>query len=139
MTLDAIVRWFETLTRESVTEVGRYYTDAAIFKDPFNEVQGIAAIERVFAHMFDQVGEPRFAIVARWEGEAGAMLLWDFTFRMPGRVKPREIRGVSHLRFAADGRIDFHRDYWDAAGELYEHLPVLGALMGLVRRRLRAG
>jgi hypothetical protein len=31
-----------------------------------------------------------------------------------------------------------HRDYWDAAEELYEKLPVLGALMRLLKRRLRA-
>ena len=31
-----------------------------------------------------------------------------------------------------------HRDYWDAAEELYEKLPVLGALMRLLRRKLAA-
>jgi steroid delta-isomerase len=37
-----------------------------------------------------------------------------------------------------DGRVVYHRDYWDAAGELYERIPLLGALMRGVRRRLRA-
>jgi hypothetical protein len=36
------------------------------------------------------------------------------------------VRGGSHLKLAEDGRIAWHRDYWDAAEELYEKLPVLG-------------
>jgi steroid delta-isomerase len=34
-----------------------------------------------------------------------------------------------------DGRIAQHRDYWDAAEELYEKLPVIGGLMRWMRRR----
>jgi steroid delta-isomerase len=48
------------------------------------------------------------------------------------------VHGATHLRFAPDGRIRSHRDYWDAAGELYAKLPVLGVLMRMVQRRLRA-
>jgi hypothetical protein len=35
----------------------------------------------------------------------------------------------------AQGLIVLHRDYWDAAEELYEKLPVVGALMRWLRRR----
>jgi len=28
-----------------------------------------------------------------------------------------------------------HRDYWDAAGELYAKLPLIGAVMRWLRRR----
>ena len=34
-----------------------------------------------------------------------------------------------------DGRIALHRDYWDAAEELYEKLPVLGVLMRWLKSR----
>ena len=39
------------------------------------------------------------------------------------------------MRFAADGRVVYHRDCWDAAEELYEKLPVLGALMRWLKRQ----
>jgi hypothetical protein len=45
------------------------------------------------------------------------------------------IRGGSHLKYATDGRIALHRDYWDAAEELYEKLPGLGSLMRWLKRR----
>jgi hypothetical protein len=36
------------------------------------------------------------------------------------------IHGGSHIRFNARRPRAVHRDYWDAAEELYEKLPVLG-------------
>jgi hypothetical protein len=37
--------------------------------------------------------------------------------------------------FDAQGLITLHRDYWDAAEELYEKLPVLGGLMRWLKKR----
>jgi hypothetical protein len=45
------------------------------------------------------------------------------------------VRGGSHLKLAADGRISLHRDYWDVAEELYEKLPVVGSLMRWLKRQ----
>jgi steroid Delta-isomerase len=134
--LAVLVRYFETLTRESVRELPRYYTEDAYFKDPFNEVSGHAAMLKVFEHMFEQVTSPRFIVHSSWTGTDGAMLAWDFTFKRGGA--PMTIRGVSHVRFAPDGRVRFHRDYWDAAEELYAKLPIVGGLMRFLARRLRA-
>ena len=45
------------------------------------------------------------------------------------------IRGASHLRYDAAGLVAFHRDYWDAAEELYEKLPLIGSLMRWLKKR----
>jgi hypothetical protein len=137
-TLDDMVRWLESLTRESTRDVARYYAEDAYFRDPFNEVRSAPSIERIYAHMFDQVVRPRFRVTGRWPGEDGTMLTWDFMFEMRGSGRTETVQGATHLRFGMDGRIVYHRDYWDAAGELYERIPLLGALMRGVRRRLRA-
>jgi steroid Delta-isomerase len=64
---------------------------------------------------------------------------WDFVFAMR-RFNSGEqiIRGSSHLTLATDGRIAQHRDYWDAAEELYEKLPLLGGLMRWLKRRVNS-
>jgi len=49
------------------------------------------------------------------------------------------VRGATHLRFDAAGKVVLHRDYWDAAEELYAKLPLLGVLMRGLQRRGRAG
>jgi len=66
----------------------------------------------------------------------GAFLTWDFGFEMKRwRQDERVIQGASHIRFATDGRVVYHRDYWDVAEELYEKLPVLGILMRWLKRQ----
>jgi steroid Delta-isomerase len=129
-------QFFETLSPASVGQIGAVYAPDAYFKDPFNEVRGVPAIEAIFRHMFAQVDAPRFVIHdAVIQGDQG-FVTWDFRFRMR-RFSTAEqvIRGASHLRFDVAGRVVFHRDYWDAAEELYEKLPVLGGLMRFLRRR----
>lgn len=116
---------------------GVVYTDDAYFKDPFNEVSGIAPVTRIFDHMFVQVDDPRCVILESVEQGDGAWLTWDFHFRMKrfDSVTVPVIRGATHLRFAADGRVRHHRDYWDAAEELYEKLPLIGGLMRWLKRQ----
>lgn len=132
-----IATYFETLTPRSVAQIGAFYTADARFKDPFNEVQGIAAITRIFEHMFTALHEPRFVVRQQIVDGAQAFLVWEFHFRLRSfdTRTQQVIRGGSHLELADDGRIRLHRDYWDAAEELYEKLPGLGLLMRWLKRR----
>jgi steroid delta-isomerase len=138
--LPEVIRYFETMTPETVREIGRIYAAGASFRDPFTEVEGSAAIGRIFAHMFERLESPRFVVREQMTDADRAFLVWDLEFRFPGARSPdlQRIHGASHLRFDADGRIAAHRDYWDAAEELYEKLPVLGALMRWLKRRAAA-
>ena len=135
--VEKIVVFFETLTPQSVERIGQFYTEDAYFKDPFNEVRGIPAIRRIFQHMYKSLDEPRFVVTGRVAEGEQVFLSWDFHFRFRnfkvGQVQT--IRGATHLRLAPDGRIRSHRDYWDAAEELYEKLPLVGALMRWLKRR----
>ena len=129
--------FFETISLDTLAHVRALYAPTAWFKDPFNEVKGVAAIENIFRHMFEQVHTPHFVVHDSALQEDGAFLAWDFRFRRKGRHGDIEIiRGATHVRYDRDGRVTYHRDYWDAAEELYAKLPVLGGLMRFLRRRL---
>lgn len=129
--LDHLVTFFHTLTPESVARFPEFYRVDAYFKDPFNEVYGVKAIAEIFTHMFRQVDAPRFVVIECMAGTDSAMLVWDFHFRVRlwRRSEAHVIRGVSHLKFATDGKVEYHRDYWDAAEELYMKLPLAGRMM----------
>lgn len=131
------IDFFERLSPADIAQIPTHYTDDAFFKDPFNEVRGHAAIGRIFEHMFVALNGPRFVITDCVEQGEGCFLVWEFRFCMKRFDTQTEqvIRGGSHLKYAADGRIAWHRDYWDAAEELYEKLPGLGALMRWLKRQ----
>jgi len=133
-----LVEAFEGLTEADVPALARLYTPDAFFKDPFNEVRGTAAIEALFHHMFTAVDQPRFVVHDIVVQGDQCFLSWDFRFRMKRFDRGEQtIRGGSHLHFADDGLVVSHRDYWDAAEELYEKLPLLGSLMRWLKRRAR--
>lgn len=143
-TLEAVadlIRFYEGLSPAGLAEISRIYAAEAAFKDPFNEVCGVDAIERVFRHMYTQVHEPRFRVVSHLAEQGEAWLAWEFRFRFRGwrSSEVQLVRGATHLRFAPDGLVLAHRDYWDSGEELFAKLPLLGNLMGWLRRRLAAG
>ena len=106
------------------------------FVDPFNDVTGIESYRAVFRHMFETVEQPRFAILrTAIEGDI-AFYRWRFSFRRKGAAEIWTIEGMSEVRFLANGLVAEHIDHWDAAGQLYERLPVIGALLRWIRRKL---
>ena len=134
-----IVALFERLAPADLPRLPEIYTPDARFKDPFNEVRGVASIKRIFEHMFESLDAPRFLIRDVIVQGDQCFLSWDFVFRMRRFNRDEQcIRGATQLLLAADGRIEVHRDYWDAAEELYEKLPAVGALMRWLKRRVNA-
>ncbi|MEY3264694.1 MAG: hypothetical protein RL717_2171 [Pseudomonadota bacterium] len=137
--LNQLVTFFESIEAGNTARLSQVYTDDVFFKDPFNEVRGTAAVAGIFEHMFVQVDAPRFVVTGSVLQGDQAFLTWDFLFRMKRYSGVEQcIRGATHLRFAADGRANFHRDYWDAAEELYEKLPLLGSFMRWLKRLARS-
>ncbi|MEY3202241.1 MAG: hypothetical protein RIR70_1791 [Pseudomonadota bacterium] len=134
--LDELIDCYESITPEGVSRLASLYATDALFKDPFNEVRGQAAIAKIFSHMFTQVEAPRFKVVERMQADNAAMLVWEFSFGPAN--KRRLIRGATHLKFDSAGAVCVHRDYWDAAEELYAKVPVLGWLMAGLRRLVAA-
>lgn len=132
-----ICAYFEALSPPSLADLGTLYTPEARFKDPFNEVHGVPAIRGIFEHMFHNLYQPRFVVTQQVVDGAQVFLVWEFRFRFKrfDTTTEQVIRGGSHLVLAPDGRISDHRDYWDAAEELYEKLPVVGGLMRWLKRR----
>lgn len=135
--LRTLISAFETLTPATVDSLAALYADDARFRDPFNDVRGRAAVARIFSHMYSQVDAPRFEVTSSQCVADTAWLEWVMHFEMRGR--PQAIVGATRLLFDTQGRVTDHRDYWDAAQELYEKLPLIGSVLRAIRRRLAAG
>ena len=135
--VERVCAWWQHLTRDTLATLPQVYAGHVHFVDPFNDVRGLGPIRHVFEHMYRSLEQPRFFVHdAIAEGDQ-CFLTWDFRFGFQRFARGTEqcVRGSTHLRFAPDGRVQMHRDYWDAAQELYEKLPAVGALMRWLRRR----
>ena len=132
-----LAEYFEKLTPDSVAQLPDLYDGQARFKDPFNEVKGLPEIERIFRHMYVALDGPHFVITGQLVDGPQAFLTWEFRFRFKrfDTQTLQVVRGGSHIVFNEQGLVTLHRDYWDAAEELYEKLPVVGGLMRWLKKR----
>jgi hypothetical protein len=132
-----LATFFETLSPQSVARLHTIYDAQARFKDPFNEVQGLPEIEGIFRHMYVALEQPHFVVTGQVVDGAQAFLTWEFRFRFKrfDTTTLQAVRGASHVVFNEQGLVTVHRDYWDAAEELYEKLPVLGGVMRWLKKR----
>jgi len=132
-----VIAFFENLSPADLATIGRLYAPGARFKDPFNDVTGLPAIQGIFAHMFVALDGPRFIVTGRVVQGQQCFLTWDFIFAFKNfhRGVTQTVRGASHLVLDEQGLVTLHRDYWDAAEELYEKLPVVSSLMRWLKKR----
>lgn len=133
--LPGLIEFYEHLKPGDLSRLDAVYAADACFKDPFNEVRGLPAIVAIFEHMFKALGSPHFVVTSRMAQNDEAFLVWEFRFQFKGQSTWQTIRGATHVRFNEQGLVLLHRDYWDAAEELYEKLPILGSLMRWLKRK----
>lgn len=140
------IAFMTTLSPESLALLADIATEDIHFRDPFNDVRGLEHFRRCLVDMLEQLAELQIDVshVAALQpttpdaqGSNQYVLYWTFGGQLLklGR-RAWQVSGTSVITLAADGRVSEHLDYWDAAGGLYESVPILGALMRFLRRRL---
>ncbi len=126
--------YLETLTPETLENLSNNVSETVHFKDPFNDVRGAENMHRVFQHMFENLDDIKFRVHHTIEQGDLCMMEWRFESRLRGQKWAFD--GVSSLVFSDDGRVQSHIDYWDAATHFYERLPLIGAVIRWIRRRV---
>ncbi len=127
-------RYLEALTPQSLDDLSHYVSASVRFRDPFHDVRNRDGMARVFRRMFETVRDIRFAVQHMAMDGDVCLMQWRFSGLLRGRAW--QINGASAVRFDPDGQVVEHIDYWDAAENLYERLPLIGWLLSRLRRRL---
>jgi len=134
---DSYIRFYETMTQDSLAQLPELVTHDVHFADPFNDVRGVAALQRVMLKTMHDLPDQRFVVTRRaWDGDL-CLMCWTFEGHTKGGQR-LSIEGMSELTFAADGKVARHIDHWDAATQFYEKLPLLGGILRFIRRRIAA-
>ena len=142
--IQALIAFFEQLSPQSLDQLQSHYALDVHFRDPFNDVRGLAAMSHIFADMFTQLTDPRFE-VTHWAAQGTTLYLaWDFHFsiKVLGRLRAQRIQGLSECRWieveSGQWRIHAHLDHWDSATQVYAQLPIVGGLIRWLRKRISA-
>lgn len=128
--------FYDTFSPAWVARLEELYAPGFAFKDAFHAVDGDFAVLRTYFERVLKLAETRFVVEDVATGSEGSYVRWRWEWRRRAQDPRRVVPGVTHLRFASDGRITHHTDLFDAAEGFYETLPVVGAVLRMIKRRV---
>ena len=132
------IAFFENLTPADLKRFEEVFAPDARFRDPFNDARGVTAVRRVFEKMFEDVETHSFKVLDHAVAGDRAYLNWEFRLTPRGKTEVWPIEGMSVITFREDGKVTAHIDHYDAAGQIYEKIPLIGAVLRGIRRRIAA-
>jgi outer membrane murein-binding lipoprotein Lpp len=115
------------------------YAADVYFRDPFKEIHGEPELEAYLLRTSKAVAEFSMDWQDVVEHDGNYYFRWVMSVKLKRDEKskpPSLTTGISFVRFGADGKVIFHQDYFDAAAFLYENIPVLGAEIRFIKKRL---
>ena len=125
---------FNQLDKGNLNKLPAVYSEDIRFQDPLGSVEGLDALTRYFAGAYKNVISCHFAFEDSVVQDSSASIPWIMHLRHKRIRGGSEIQvaGISHLK-VRDGKICYHRDYFDAGELLYENLPVVGGVIRWVK------
>ncbi|MBW4933256.1 nuclear transport factor 2 family protein [Marinobacter sp. F4206] len=134
VTLEHFRRLFNELDKGNLNRLSEVYSEDISFRDPLGSAKGLDELTQYFAEAYANAISCRFEFSDSVVNGAFAAIPWVMYLRHKRINRGREIQvdGISHLR-VADGKVCYHRDYFDAGQLLYENLPLVGRVIRLVK------
>jgi len=120
--------------------IAALYAEELYFNDSLTTFRQREALVDYMVRTSRELAQSEVRIESIARAGADVYVRWSMRFHATamGRKIESESIGMSHLRFDEQGRIVVHQDFWDAAGGVYRHLPVVGYGLDLVDRRMAA-
>ncbi len=118
--------------------VRQVYADDVFFNDTLKTVRGAAAVEEYLAASAAAIDEGTVEFLDVVADAGNYYFRWQMTIRFKRFAdgEPTHSVGMTHVRFDADGKVALHQDFWDSAGGLFEHVPVVGWMLRRAKKRL---
>jgi SnoaL-like domain len=116
------------------------YSADAYLDDTLAIHHGVAEIEAYFLKTSAAMTQYQVTIQDTARSGDDFYVRWTMIFAAPALSsgQPVHSEGISQIRFNRDGKVAFHRDFWDSGQNFYAHLPVVGGAVGFVRKRLQS-
>lgn len=118
----------------------RVYAADAYLDDTLAIHHGGSEIESYFVKTSETVTSYEVTIDDTARSGNDFYVRWTMIFAAPALSggKPVHSVGVSQIRFNREGKVAFHRDFWDSGQNFYAHLPAVGGAVGFVKKRLQS-
>jgi len=132
-------KFFESISQETpMQDYAQVFDENIYFEDPFQKVIGLAKVYHIFQHMYETLYRPHFIVDEIVFNKNSTYLHWNFTYQLKPTGEIQKFTGVSRVQFLETGKALSHVDYWDAAENVYEKVPLLGSILRRIKQRIKA-
>lgn len=137
MNVESVGQIYQQLSKDNLHLLNGVYHKDVVFEDSAHRLQGRQALQSYFDSLYTNVRRCDFDIKEQQQSGDSGFLTWSMSLEHPKLQKGKTVvvNGVSHLKFK-DGRVIYHRDYFDLGEMLYENLPLLGSVIKTIKQRL---
>ena len=136
---DRFESFYQDLGQGAVDGLADIYDEQIVFIDPVARHEGLPALKGYFENLMQNCRSCQFDATVHRLGSETAFVTWTMSFEhahLRGG-KPIAVDGVSELSIVGD-KIVKQRDYYDMGAMIYENVPLLGLVIGSLRRRMAA-
>lgn len=128
--------FYNDLNKNTMHLVDDFYSEAVLFEDPVGKLEGRGKVRRYYEKMYESATSIRFDILDEIVQGDTHVAVWKMTMtaKKLNRGKPVVLDGNSVIRFNADNKAIYHRDYFDMGQFIYEHIPVLKQLIRAIKK-----
>lgn len=130
---------FDHLDKNHLNVVEDFYDQDAVFQDPIHQIKGTKAIRSYYEGLYKNVDSIQFEYKHTSESGDLVTLEWKMHLKSPSLNSGQEVTldGVSLITFGGkDGKVISHRDYFDMGEFIYERIPVMGSVIGFIKRKM---
>ena len=133
------LKLYNQLDKSNLELLAHVYGDNIVFEDPLHKIEGLPALTDYFANMYENLNQGQFDIHTSFEQNNKASVYWVTTFshKKIKQGQTLKVSGNTYLEFE-NGKVTYHRDYFDAGEMIYQHLPVFSTVINLIKRRTAA-
>ena len=135
--LERFRHFYDEFSPAWIARLEELYAPGFSFRDPFHEVHGeFATLRKYFQRVLESLAVTKFHVEDVATGSDGSYVRWRWEWKRKDTDDLKTVPGVTHLRFDPSGKITHHQDLFDAAQGFYEALPIVGAALRAVRKRV---
>jgi ketosteroid isomerase-like protein len=134
--LDTFKQYYENFDQGTIDGLDDVYAEDVVFVDPLHVITGRNSLKEYFRSMCANLTECRFEFIDEVINGGNACFKWEMHYRHPSIKgnKPLKLAGASFIEYS--DKIDSHEDYYDMGAMLYEHVPVLGSTIRIIKSRI---
>ncbi len=136
---EKVIDNFNKMNKDNVSQVvDDFYHEDIEFSDPVETIKGREGIKKYYGNMYKNVKEIKFDFsetITQGDTVVGVWVMTLKTDALNGG-EAFQVDGNSVIRFR-DGKVIYHRDYFDMGAFIYERIPVVGWMVRKMKSKLK--